>query len=522
MANYLATSSGQASDRTQNNVDGVYNYSYKQDIYSQILVIPEQINAGNVSQTTTFKVVLWNTTDSVQKLTSISEVGTTGMLLTGKGTGDMSPNSHFDYTLDLTTQGPAFIDAKYHFNFESGVSDSFAVTGSRVVLFDFDINWRQLPKESFSHYTDVRVAYDGTEYRHNLTENPRFQMQYYYTLTDEERMRLDGLLYSWADKIFLVPIYSQLTNITSDIKAGDRNADIKLENTDIQVGMSLYIGNNKKDGEIVNVKQVFNDIVTFDNSIEKDYKNGTFVTPLCQAYINSQSKTSSQNNEITEIIANFDVQDNTILTITDSVDNFEEYDGMKILTQEPNRQITIDRSYARLVDVVDYGSGVRSRVSKDKKPAVVFNYTFDCIGKKEINNVKSFFNNMRGMTDEFLVSTFSNDMKLARNISAGENTLIIKNTGVGTYYLNNAQKSMIIFYLSDGTKEIRKIVNVLYNTEETERLVIDSPLNRDLNVQDIQSIQFLSHARFNSDSIEFEYETDEYARANTEIRILRG
>lgn len=501
-------------------IDATLLYSHKQDIYSQIFVLPDYINVGNVSQDTTYNVVLWNAKETQETLNSITETGTDGILLTGIESGLINSNAYITYSVEVTTLGPSVIDATYTFNMDSGTTSTLSIEGSRVVLFGFDVNWSQLPKESYSHYTDVRIAYDGTEYRHNLTENPRMMLEYYYTLDDADRMKLDGLLYSWADKIFLVPIYSQLTKTSNAITAGDTSVQIELENTDIQEGMSLLFG-NIKDNVINVVTGVINNVVTFNTAFSKDFPENTYVTPLCQSYINSESNTAHQTQNLTEMLATFTIKDDTILTITNSIDNFEEYQGLKVLTDEPNRRVTINRAYSRLTDIIDYGSGVRARVTKDKKPAVVFNYTFDCIGKNEISNIKAFFNNMRGMADEFLVSTFTADMKLAEPIGATDTTLVIENTGVGTYYFNNNQKDHVIFYLSDGTTEIRQIINVLGNDNNTERLIIDSPFNKNLDISQVNSIQFLSNARFNSDTIQFEYETDEYARATIEIRILR-
>lgn len=517
--NYLATRKSGAESQQMTGIFGHYSYSYKQDIYSQVLVIPDFINAGNVSQTQNYTITLWNTTENELPLDSILEIGTEGMLLNGNAAGNLDSNEFRQYDLEISSQGPSVVDAKYIFNLGT-YSRELKIVGSRVILFDFDINWRQLPKESFSHYTDVRISYDGTEYRHNLTENPRMLLQYYYTLTDEERMRLDGYLYAWADKVFLVPIYSQLTNLISSVNSGTANADVNITNTDIQSGMSILFKDKEKQ-QIMNVKSIFGNTLTFENNFEHDFDVNCFIIPLCQAFIGSQSRTSHQTDNLTEMVATFDIQDNTMLTITNNIDGFKEYNGLKLLTQEPNRRITINRAYARLVDVVDYGSGVRKRISKDKKPAMVFNYTFDCIGKDEINKTKAFFNNMKGMTDEFLVSTFTSDIKLAKPVLSTETTLVIENTGVGTFYLNNEQKSLILFRLNDGTEIVRKVINVLYNSETKESLIIDEPLGLDLN-SDAVSIQFLSNARFNADTIEFEYETDEYARATTEIRVLRG
>ena len=521
MANYVATFVNASDQRTVIGTEGHYSYSYKQDIYSQIFIIPYNIDAGNVSQNTVYRAVLWNATEQTQTLNSITEVGTQGILLRGNPSGDVVPNGYFDYDVEVTTSGPSIIDANYSFNFDN-FSSELTVVGSRVVLFGFDINWVSPPKEVFSHYTDVRISYDGTEFRHNLTDNARMQLQYYYTLNDVDRMKLDGLLYSWADKVFLVPIYSQITYTIDPIVSGQNSARITLENTDIQEGMSILIGKNQEVGQIANVKEIIGDVVFFENEISKDFDANEFVIPLCQAYIGSTSSTSHQTDNLTEMTAIFDIKDDTMLTITNNIDNFEEYEGMKILTQEPNRRITINRDYARLVDVVDYGSGVRARVSKDKKPAIVFNYTFECIGKTEINNLKAFFNNMLGMTEEFLVSSFTTDLQLADNIGQTETTLLVKNSGAGSYYLDEDQRSLIVIYLKNGQKFIREIINILGDTEDTEKVVIQQSLGQNVSIDEVNSIQFLSHARFNSDSLQFDFETDEYATASTEIRILRG
>lgn len=494
-----------------------------ENLFHQIIISPSELNLGNLSGDKIEKITLWNNTSYRAELFNINGINVEGLILTGLQSGILYPNSSVEYILEIPKSGESVIDSIFEFNFlNSDHNVSLSVTGSRLVLFDFDINWKTSnpPKEYYSHNTDIAISYSGKEQRVNISENPRFKFEYFYTLFDQERIEAENLIYSLGDQKIQVPIYFQRSYLTEDIEIGDK--EIKIDNSYniIQEGTSILIKDNNNKS-VLKVKSIINDIIEIEDNLIYSFKKDSVVIPLINCYLNNNIAFNYINNNIAEFLLTFDVEDSDFNNINNNIDNFEQYNGLKLITRKPTRDIKFTKTFERQFEDMDYGYGIRKRIEKDKTPAILFNYKFSLFGKKEISEMKALFNNLKGRFNEFYIDSLSNDLILNSDITAEQLSLVIEDNGQISNN-ENIIKKIIRIELNNGEVYIREILNYSKTLNDKISILINNSLGVDISKNDIANIQYLSNARFNNDTLNIEHITDDYAEVSIDIRILRN
>ncbi len=497
------------------------NWQHGDLLYGQIILEPLVIDLGNLTGAREEYLSLWNVSGINLNLVSIDENGAEGLNLIGQETGLIYNNQTLLYTLQASPKGPNTIDATYSWNFLESFGATLSITGSRVPLFDWDINWGISPVIYYTHNTNIIESHNGKENRYGLTENPRLAFEYNYLLLGSNMRDFDNLVYNNQDAVFQVPLYHQRAEITQNASTGDTVIYIDSSNTDIQEGYNIYVGdyNNNQILKIISFDKL-SGLAVLENNLTSDISDGDSVYILAPCRINSELSIASQIRTLNQATVRFELQDDTIENIVETDTNFELYDGLEVLYQKPAIDITTYRNINRKVEVLNNNFGIREYYYKDKSPEVIMTYRFDVIGSDEISNVLSFFNNKKGRLNEFLITSGVKDMVVVDNISPNVTTILIENNGQVDYN-DNVQKQLIRMELANGNVYIRKILNILTDGDDL-RLFLDESFGEEILLTDIMDVQFLSNARLNNDTLQVEMVTSEFASIIVDMKIFRN
>lgn len=495
-------------------------YQHKDIIYGQVILNPETVDLGNLVGDRSENVELWNVAGDLT-INSIIPNNAEGLQLVGQSTGLIPLGVTGIYTLNASPDGPSVIDATFEWNFaESQYNTSLSVVGSRTPKIDYDIDWNVTPKLYYSHYTNIIESYEGNEQRFGLTENPRLAFEYTYFLLDTDMRDLMNLIYSSQDATFQVPDFTKRAEILQNASAGDNIIYVDTSYNDIQADFSIQIG-DKGNSQILKVTSVDKNtnVILLESNLTKDVFIGDSVYLMLPCTINSSLQTTHQIRNWVQTTIRYDVQDNTVDNIVNKEINLDVYEGLYVLYQKPNIDVTVDRTSERLIDVYDNSFGIRGRVTKDKAPATIINYTFDVIGEAEIYNVLAFFEGMKGRLNEFLITSGIKDFVVTDNILATDTTIDVENNGQ-LEFNNDIQKQYIRIESSKGVF-YRKILNIA-SSGNVLKLFIDSNLGVNIDFDEVYDIQFLSNSRLNNDEVVVEKLTNDFATISVDVKILRN
>lgn len=492
-------------------------------IYNQIILTPNYINVGNLSSVYNKEIILWNANYNSVFLTNISVDNLSNENLSGFSSGEIYTNTIKKYDLTVGVDGDSDINTIFHFNFvNEELTTDLNIIGSRISTFDYDINWNSsnYPVESYNHYNEIITTHSGQEQRVNYSEDTRLNIQYYYTLSDNERIKAENQIYSSGASKIQIPLHHQKTKLLSEINTGSYQAEFINIYSQFQKNSNVIIKENGKK-DVLKILDITDNIVTFESQITNNYSTNAIIYPLALVYLNNNIAFNYKTNNVTNFLLTFDIVDSELYNITYNQDDYEIYDNLPLILRKETIKIDITKTFERNFEDVDFQIGFRSRFIKDKTPSIIFNHNISLFGKEEIAKTKALFNNMKGRFNEFYINSTSDDLILSESIGSLETSIKIENDGQLNFN-NNVIKSIIRIELKNGNSYIRKVLNYIENTDNKISLVLDSNLGLDIEKNEVANIQYLSNARFNNDTLTINHITDEYAEISIDVKILRN
>lgn len=493
-------------------------------LFDKVTIIPNIINVGVVASTYTFDLEVRNTTLTTVYITDISIRNGDGFQITlEEGSLDIRAGDFAKFKVSISPEGQSEIDAQIIFEINNDDQNVVfcQVNGSRVALFNYEINYAQPINEYYKHNTVITTSNDGSEFRSSISLNPRMSFDYYYTFTSEESTKVQNMIYDNQMKEIQVPLFQLKGKTLSAISAGDTTLEMSNVYLNIESGMSLMVKNGS-DYDVMEIININGNVITFSNSFSFDYPEGTSVYPLMGCQINTFFTSEYQTNDLFNTLITFDVIDNRYKTILSNDDSgLPSYQGNYVLLRNPSRDVTFRKTNNRMYDYIDNGYGVRTRDVNDASPAITMTYLISLQGKEEINTFKVLFNKSKGRYHDFYVTSSTNDFKPSADVSTGSTSLRCKNEGQ-LIYNGNTNFNIVYILLKDGTEYYRNIQSIDFDGNDNILLTFNGTFERDILIEEFANIQFLTKARFNNDTLQISHLTDDYAEISIDVNIFRG
>ena len=208
-------------------------------LWGNMLAIPTIIKAGFVLSAQTYSLEVWNTNQDVgHMLTAIN-------IVTGGGT-TISPTTipasfaafqSIIYTLSLAQIGEATIADTVTFTFTGTNSPVVSITGSRLAVFSFDMDWSAGFEETISFKTSILRAYSNNEQRIQLRSIPRAGAKF-RILTDStaQTQYLKSLIWGWQAQVYGVPWWPDIQPFISQAAAGATVINVDPSNRSFAIG----------------------------------------------------------------------------------------------------------------------------------------------------------------------------------------------------------------------------------------------------------------------------------------------
>lgn len=494
--------------------------SFLTDYYFRVHVNPSEINVGNLLSTQLKTVEVWNARFDQNTLTSISEVDTDGITLSGQASPPVVYQSLQSrlYTVNIATDGPSVINAKFGFNFslESYVP-SLVLTGVRILAWFPRPNWATPLTERWEWLTNVITSRNRKEQRIKLREQPRRQLEYTLLVkNNKERQLVENLLFAWQSRVFGLPIWTDQQAISMALVPGDLTISCVTFSRDYYAGGLIGLFNDV-DFEIGTVQQVNADSVQIVTPLTKSWGIGTKVVPLRTARMSSKQSFVRHTDTVLGMTVQFklDEGDNRIPVV-----ETPDYRSYAVLEVKPNWAKEISSDYERDLTLIDFIVG--KVLGDDTSGVSSIKHTYHWLAKtrEEINTLRAFIFARYGKLVPLWVPTFTKDFIVTDLIASSSTVMFIENVSYTRNITQGVQRRDIRIQLVDGTIFYRRI---LASTEvgELERLVFDSQLGVLVNVADIHSVSYMSLCRLEADSVEVSWITDSVMSVSASIRTIR-
>ena len=464
------------------------------DYFNRIHIIPSQIDLGNLVSAQQRDVVVFNAYSDPRDLNNITVSGGDGLTLDGPSTPlTFSPREQITYNLRAETSGPAEIEADYLFDWATDSDDFvFSVVGQRIVNFPYQFS--SPATETLEWFTEVLTSRNATtEQRVRIRNSPRQSFRVTYPIPPNQMQNAENLLYGWLQRKWAIPLWNELQEV-GPLSSADTVITVDTTNTDhreeglilvYQAGVgSVTVETPTLTATQLNLARPLG--VNFTNAVVMPVRIGRITNK-------PQRNTNGLNGSL---LVNYEILENTTLSTTDP----QQYKGRDVYFDEVLMGGTSLRDeYEIRIDANDYRSGVVEFTSPWEKPRIIRPKRVLLDDLDDIWQYRLWLHRRAGRYVDFWLPTFESNFRITGtgNIVSGFD---VKTDGYGQFA---TKREDIAIKLLDGTWELREITGTVSNPNNTETILIDTPLNR--NYEEIEMVCYLGLKRLNTDRVELRW-----------------
>jgi hypothetical protein len=489
------------------------------DYYNRIHIDSRAFDLGNLVSLQTRTVKLWNAFLVPKTLTIIDQVNTEGITLVEPSPAPLTfpPLKENSYTLQVSTDGPATIDASYTFNFTSANDPTLSVTGSRITAWTWLPNWSEPMVERLEWMTDTMTAYDGTEQRVKLRAYPRRNFEFSFSASGAQRRRLDSAIYNWGARVWAVPVWPDGEVMTANVAAGATSIPATTTNRDYHAKGLVMLLNDSGGYEVAEIATVATSSLTLARPLTSSWTAGT-----CTVYPVRSSR-MPETHGYTRFTGDF-VYGRVRMDV-DDINEWPEstettYRGFPVLAEKPNWIETIDLAFERKLAVLDFGNGERSVIDESGEPEIASSFRWFLESRARVAAFRSWLYSRAGKYGALWIPTWVDDLVVVATIGLTATTIDVEHCDYTRRLVGKLHRKDIRVELANGTVYYRRITGAAELSATVERLSIDSAFGVQILTTDIVQVSYVMLSRLDADGVEINYFTGDSAQASHPVRAI--
>lgn len=489
--------------------------------YNRIHYDPAVMRLGQLLNEQTRPISVWNAFFVPRVMEGVTEIDAEGLFLDIDGfPQNFAPLEEKTYNLSVSVEGPPSINAMYIFEWDFAMHN-YRVTGERIVVLAFAPDLSQEFVERLTWYGTINAAYTGREQRMALTDDPKLAYEYRIQAQDGDAQRLDSILWGWQNRMFAVPIWPSYTYTSEHITQG--STTLYVESTHLREfaedGLAIILADASL-YEAVEIREVHPDRLILKKPMQRSWTRKVPVLP-------ARAMRMQREIDYTGPVANFkevnlglssDMTEPTIPLAW-----LTHYRDLPVLDFSPDMIDGLQGSYSRNMLWLEgeYSQPIVIDKSGVGTPKQVWKLTFESY--EEVQRFKSLLGHLKGTTGEFWASTWTPDMTIRSPIQLNGNSFFVDEAQLGNMYFDRRGRKHLMILLRDGTTYYREIISVAEGSEEfpgSELVVVDEPIPRFIQPAMVKQISFLSRSRFENESFEITWLTQNFASVGVTVRNL--
>ena len=503
------------------NLGGGRAYSFYDIFYNRIHYDPAVMRLGQLLNAQTRTLSVWNAYFEQRTLTAVNETDGEGVSIdVDELPQTFLPLEEKIFKISVSVDGPPVIDTTYTFVWDNNTYN-YHVTGERIVVLAFPPTPTTDFIERLTWYGTIATAYSGKEQRMALSETPKISYTYRAQVLDEELQRFDAVMWGWQNRVFAVPVWNSYTNTSQGVGVG--TTTLFLQDTvgrEFEVDRLALIYAGPELFEAVEVQEVLSDRLILKKPLANSWTARVPVMPM---------RTMRMAKEITYTapVMNFREVDISLVSEQGEAVPFVvwpvTYKGLPVLEFSPDMAGGISGSYNRNMDWEDgeYSQPLVTDKSGLGTPKQTWQFTWPSY--IEAQAFKSLLAQLYGTTGSFWSSTWAPDITLIAEIVANATSFYASAALHINMYFDRKGRSDIVIALRNGQVYYRSILSVTSGggvVPNSALFVLDNPLPVRILPEDVKCISYLTQSRFENESFEFKWVTQEWVSMSAMIKGL--
>lgn len=489
-------------------INGTPAHSYADDWYDRIHLIPAMIDLGNLLKTQTRTIQVWNAwrTQSVT-LSSVSGGNSDGVTLTAPGPLPLTfaPLQMRDWSVTVSTDGPAIIDTVITWTFAGGAAPQVQITGKRLTVWFTPPDWSGGITESLMWLTDVQQAWHGAQDRTPLRAVPRREWEFSVIDGATSRQRLEDLLFAWRARVFALPVWADQSFLSAALPANSDTIALDTQHLDFAAGSTALLRGADGQHESVEVDTVTATGLTLARPTTLAWPAGTAIYPCREARLTDTPKLDRSSADVTRSHVRFrDVGASTWPGVAPS----PTYRGYPVLLDHPDESDDMTASFDRVIDQMDNHVGAvtvhdRTGVAWPQQP-----YRWTLYGRAVRAAQRSLLYWLDGRVQPVWLPTFADDLTVTQAIASSATTMRVEQVGVSLFLQDVPARRHVRIELYDGTCYMRQVTAASDMGDGTEQLALDSSLGAEVDPAAIRQVSWMMLATQATDQVQIQHLTD--------------
>lgn len=390
-----------------------------------------------------------------------------------------------------------------------------------AVLFPFPPNYSSAPVETLEALSEVLRSRDGSEQRRALRLRHRRSIQYKYTLLNtRDFQRHQNLLMGKQNQEIALPVWMDRRHTTASNAIGSTTVAIDPAGYSFVEGGWLIFFRSATDYEIAEILTVGANVV-LSAPLAKAWPAGTNVYPLL--YGRTTTSLSVDRHTDNKLEGTFTFTADPVKTdpFTPEGSAPVVYDGLEVITSQPNWASAIEGTFDFNFDVFDNATGAFSVFLQDLYSRNTRRYSWSLFNRAQILEFRKFLKRCRGMVKTFWVPTWTQDFTIVSNVGAADAFIVVEPNGYLELVGNNPTRDRIMIRTRSGQVYYRKIVSMAVASGGVNtRLNLDSSLGTAYTVAQLKPVSALNRCRFATDKVDLTWNSDSIVTVTTTLTTV--
>lgn len=497
--------------------------SFFSDYYNTVYMIPGSVNFGSVTATMQITFYVWNAHLTSQTLNSIDEDSVQGLSLAGAALPTTFKRiEHKAYTITAGTDGPAYINGKYTFNFNND-HVSLLVFGSRAELWRLPPNWSDRYEITYGFLTDIVTSRSGREQRRALRKTPRKSIEFQAIAHADGLRWLNTVMGGWQKNGFLMPELTRDARTTSAMGAGSPSVLIDAVPAWLTVGASVVLNDRGRFATYL-VDAIDGNSVAFAGGVSEAWPIDSRIHPGLSGLITSSLQTSRLTSDVSTVPASFSATPGLeMFPDPPAPDVTWSTDGTEVMLVKPDFGTAPGVTYAWPVENIDYNAGVIATYGPVRFGTRTWQATYQGATRDRVQAILDVFMRAKGRRGEFYMPTWENDVPPMDDLTSGSFRLRTKGSDLANLMNGNAVYRNIIAFTFDGRyfmNRVSRIDPVVDERGSDSVLTLATAWPQAIPVSTLVKVCWMPRWRFASDSLVVSWLTDQVATITTAMSTL--
>ncbi len=508
--------SAQPVQEQSRRIAGARLHSHFDDFYNRIYLIPTSVNFGAVTGTTERPFRVWNAYLKPVTLTSIVSSNAAGLNLAGPTLPDTFAGTEYKtYRAVATSNGPAYIDARYTFTFAGvPVSSVLSVFGSRAELWDLPPNWRERYDIAHEYLTDIFTTRSGKEQRRALRNTPRKSLAFTALANGDKLRRFDRLMGAWLKNTFIVPDMTRNVVTTTPLEAGTQEVEIDVVPAWLRIGGSVILMQGGQT-EARLIESIVGNRITFTSIAESPWLPGARLHAVLTGRMNQDLRATRFTDDAAQIQVRFNVtpasEDEAVLPGASTT-----WRGSEVFMTKPNYINPITLGFTYPTEDVDYNRGVTKTFTPINFGTRTWQAEYLAATRAQADALLNTFRRAKGRRGSFYMPSWKDDLPPMDPITVGSFRIRTKGRDTAKLLSGDSVHRNIAVFGTDGVtimfNHVQQIIEVDDERGNDTILVLSNQWATPLRVDQILRISWMPLWRFASDQLTISWVTDSVAR----------